>query len=88
MSRQPYNQIWKKQHAKLTPSTFKKAFINAVHVSSNTVDIYYASNPQSIIKNITVAHTVDITLIVPGQRCRIDIIDETNPNDIVCAYTY
>jgi hypothetical protein len=88
MSTNPANQTWKSQQKRLVRATFKKAFINAVHVSAKTVDVYYAENPQTIIRNIPVADTVNISTVTVGKRCRIDIFDETNPNDMVMAYTY
>lgn len=88
MSTQPLNETFKHQQSRLVRSTFKKAFVNAVHVGSNTVDVYYAENPQSVIKNIPIADNVTITSIVIGQRCRVDIFDETNPNDCVMAFTF
>lgn len=88
MSIIPVNETFKRQQKKFVRASFKKAFINSVHISSHTVDVFYAENPQSIIKNIPVADSVDIANVIAGQKCRIDLFDETNPNDGVCAYTY
>ncbi len=88
MSTQPSNDTFKKQQQRLVRSTFKKGFINAIHISSNTVDIYYAENPQSVTKNIPVAKNVTLAGILIGQKCRVDIFDETNPNDCCLAYTF
>lgn len=88
MSTQPINDTWKNQHDKIVRSTFKKAYVNAVHASSRTVDVYFIENPQTIIRNIPVAGTVSIAAVLVGARCRIDIFDETNPNDMVMAYFY
>lgn len=82
------NDIFRKQQQRLVRSTFKKGLINAVHTASRTVDVTFAENPQSIIKNIPVASNVSITTVVAGQRCRVDIFDETNPQDSVMAFTY
>lgn len=88
MSKQPFNDTFVRQQKKLVKSTFKKAFINSVNISAKTVDVYYAENPQTIIRNIPVADTVDITTIVIGKKCRVDLFDETNPLDSVMAFTY
>lgn len=88
MSTQPSNKIFRDQQKKLVRATFKKAFINATHVGSNTVDVYFAENPQTIIRNIPVADSVTVANIMIGQKCRIDVFDETNPNDCVMSYTY
>lgn len=88
MSTVPGNDTFKKQQHRLVRATFKKAYINAVHISSRTVDVYFVENPQTILRNIPIATNVDITKVALQQRCRIDIFDETNPNDMVLAYTY
>jgi len=88
MSLQPGNDTFQKQQRKLVRATFKKAFISAVHVNSNTVDVSYAENPLTIVRNVPIARNVDVTLLSSGQRCRVDVFDETNPNDCVMAYTY
>lgn len=88
MSGQPSNDTWTKQQARLVRATFKKAFISAVHVNQRTVDVSYAGNPLTVVKNIPIANTVVVANLSPGQRCRIDVFDETNPNDCVMAYTY
>lgn len=88
MSKHSSNQIFKEQNKKEVRATFKKAFINAIHISANTVDVYFAENPQTIIKNIPISSGVDITQIIKGSRCRVDLFDETNPQDMVLAFTY
>jgi hypothetical protein len=88
MSFVPVNQTFRQQQQKLVRATYKKGFINAVHASARTVDVYYAESPQSLIRNIPVAQSVNVATVIIGQRCRIDLFDETNPNDSVCAYVY
>ncbi len=88
MSDVPYNDSWKQQQKKLVRATFKKGFINAVNLGSRTVDVSYVENPQNIVRNIPVADSVDITKITVGKKCRVDVFDETNPNDCVLAFTF
>ena len=88
MSIVPINKTFQKQQNRLVRATFKKAFINGVHTNSNTVDVYLAENPQTVLKNIPIAKSVDITTIIIGQKCRIDMFDETNTSDCVLAYVY
>jgi hypothetical protein len=82
------NQTWKKQNEKLVRSSFKKGFIQAVNISSRTVDLSYAESPQTTLRNIPISDTINITTLQVGKRCRVDVFDETNPNDIVVSYTY
>lgn len=88
MSKQPVNTTFQKQQGRLVRATFKKAFISAVHANAHTVDVSYAENPLTIVRNVPIADTVDVTKLAAGQRCRIDVFDETNPNDCALAYTY
>jgi hypothetical protein len=88
MSVHAANDTTKKQQRRFIPSSFKKAFINAVHLGANTVDVYFVENPQTIIRNIPVANTVTLAANLVGRRCRIDIFDETNPSDMAMAYTF
>ena len=87
MSQVTLNQTFDKQQKTRVRATFKKAFINAIHTSANTVDVYLAENPQNILRNIPIASTVDVSNLKVGQLCRVDIFDETNSNDMCLAYT-
>lgn len=86
--RHSFNDIFKKQNQKLIRASFKKGFIVSVNPSVSTADVYFAENPNTIIKNIPLSNSVDASLLMPGSRCRVDVFDETNPNDMVIAYTY
>lgn len=90
MSIIPPNDTFKKQQNKLVRANLKKGFVNAVHVGSRTVDIYYADNPQTIVKNIPIAASIDIS--VPAaliqKKCALLLFDETNPNDCVLLCVY
>lgn len=88
MSRFPLNDTFKHQQKRLVRSTFKKAFINAVNPSAGTVDLAYAENPQTVIRSVPAAKSIDLTAVFVGQRCRVDLFDETNPTDCVLAYVY
>ena len=50
--------------------------------------MYIVGNNQTVIRNIPVASSIDITKVNLGDRCRVDMFDEKNPNDMVVAYTY
>lgn len=88
MSGKPVNDTWQKQNNTLVRAVFKKGFINAINNASRTVDVYYAENPNTIIRSIPLADTINITTLKVGKRCRIDVFDETNPADSVVAFTY
>lgn len=84
----PINKTYQQNNQKLIPVTSRKAIITAVYPSSCTVDIYFIGNNQTVIRNIPVASNTDISTIAQGDRCKVDLFDETNPNDMVMSYTY
>jgi hypothetical protein len=84
----PFNDTFKKQQGKLVRATFKKAFIVAVNASACTANVFFAESPQNVIKNVPLAAHIIPALVNAGDRCRIDLFDETNPNDMVVAYIY
>jgi hypothetical protein len=86
--KQNINTIVKKVQKNINPATFKKAVISSVNISSNTADVYFVDNPQTTIKAIPFAASMNASLVQSGSKCRVDIFDETNPDDMVIAYTY
>lgn len=84
----PFNKTYQSQQKKLIPSTFKKGIISAVNLNSFSADVMFIGNQQTIIKNIPFASTVNINNVKVGDRCKVDLFDETNPNDMCIAYTY
>jgi|SRR5579872_3151099 len=88
MSKQPINQTWKNQHKKLIQATFKKGFISNVNTFSNTADVYFAENPGTVIKSISLASQIVASQLMVGDKVRVDLFDETNPNDMVIAYMW
>lgn len=84
----PYNQIFKDQNGNLIPSSIKKAIVSSVNVTLRQANIYYINNPETVIQNVPLSNTVDATALTPGDKVKVDIFDETNPKDIVIAYSY
>lgn len=84
----PYNKIYQMQDKNLIPSVFKKAVISSINLQNRSVNIYIVGSSQTIINNVPLAKSVDITTIQQGQRCRVDFFDESNPRDMVIAYVY
>ena len=84
----PYLNLVSKQNNKVTPATFKKGVISAVHTNSNTADVLVVGNNDTTLKNIPVSSVIILSVADVGKRCRIDMFDETNPNDCVIAYLY
>lgn len=88
MAPKPFNQTFLNQNKKLIRASFKKAVISAVNISAFTADVYFAENPGVVIKSIPLASQIDPTKILIGDRCRVDVFDETNQRDMVIAYIY
>ena len=83
-----YNDLYKKQQKKLIPAFFKKGIISQVNPSAHTANIYFVDNSQNIIKNIPMAKSIDITTVKVGSRCKVDLFDESNPQDMVVNYIW
>lgn len=88
MSNHSFNDTFKNQNKKLIRATFKKAVVNQVYINSATADVYFAGNPQTIIKGIPLAANIQPSQVMTGDKCRVDVFDETNPSDMVVAYIY
>ncbi len=86
MSRVSSNQLFKWQQGKLSPSTFKRATISSVNVSARTANVFFIENPQTIIKNIPLASTLDPNTIAAGMTCRVDTFSETKAGSMVISY--
>lgn len=84
----PINEIYKIQNQKLLPATFKRGIISKVNLETFTADVYIIGNPQTILKDIPMSSAIDSNEVQAGQRCRIDMFDESNKSDMVVAYTY
>jgi len=80
--------IHSKANSKTIPATFKRGIVNAVNIQAGTMDVQIVGNQSSILKGIAVSSAVNLTTAKPGDRCRIDMFSEINPNDCCVAYTY
>ena len=76
------------QNDKLVRATFKKAIINALYPNTGTADVMFVQNQQTVVKGVPLASHIIPSLVMIGDRCRVDIFDEKNPNDMVVAYIY
>jgi hypothetical protein len=89
-----YNSIFSKQVKKLIPATRKKAIVQNIQAfgidqgSQYILDISFVDNPQTIVKGVRGAKTLFGITINPGDRCVVDIFDETNSKDQVVVYVY
>lgn len=84
----PYNEMYQKQNTKLIPDTQRKAIVSSVNQGQRQVNLYFVNNPNSIVKNVSVSASIDIGSLAPGTKVKVDVFDETNPNDMVVAYAY
>lgn len=88
MSVIPTNQTFKDQNKNLIPATFKKAVISAVNPTAFTADVVFSENPSNVIRSVSFAAHIDVTKVIQGDKCRVDVFDENNPRDMVIAYIY
>lgn len=86
MSKFPLNKTFQLQQKTLVKATHKRATISSVNVGSRTANVYFSENPQTVIKNIPFASGINVSAVSAGMQCRVDLYDETNPNNMVIAY--
>ena len=84
----PFNRTYQAQQKKLIRATFKKGIISAIHKNTFSVDVNFIGNQQTVVRNVPLANTIDINTLAIGNRCKVDLFDETNPMDMCVAYTY
>lgn len=82
-----FNDILKKGRNKTTPATFKRGVINTIH-PNGTADVQIVGNHSTILKGLYFSSAVNPSLARPGDKCRVDMFSEINPNDSVIAYIY
>lgn len=75
------------ENKKRSPSSYKKGIIVNVHSDSWTADINIIGDYQSLIKNVSLSSGVSSD-VRAGDKCRLELFDESNPNDMVIAYLY
>jgi hypothetical protein len=83
-----YTQIHKEFNERLTPAFTKRGIINKLYPETWTADIQIVGSTQGIIKGVPLSSAIDINDVRIGDKCRVDMFDENNPNDMVVAYTY
>ena len=84
----PYNEFVKKQNDKNTTIPLRKGIINAVYPESWTADVQIIGSVQTIVKSVPISLALAIGDIRVGDKCKLDVFDESNQIDIVVAYTY
>jgi hypothetical protein len=80
--------IHEKKHAKWDRATFKKAVISNVNTNNFTADVYFAENPQTVVRGVPFSSSIVPWTVNVGDRCRVDVFDEANPLDMAVAYIY
>ena len=83
----PYHEIVKRTNKKDIVDYYKKGIISVVYKNSWTADVLILGNNSTVLKNIPMSSAVPSS-VMAGDRCKIDMFDESNPDDIVVAYTY
>jgi len=84
----PFRTVFKQTQYITARATFKKGILAKVYPDTATADVTIVGSTQSILKNIPMSSAVDPSDAKIGDRCRIDMFDESNPSDSVIAYIY
>jgi hypothetical protein len=69
-------------------ATYKKGVIAKISLDTASADVTVVGSNQNVLKNIPFSSAIDLNDITVGDKCRIDMFDESNPSDSVIAYTY
>ena len=90
--RTAYNSTFRRQNKTLVPATFKKGVISSINqiggangVSANVIIV---GNMQTVLKNVRFSSSIIAANVRPGDKCRIDLFSEANPNDMIISYVY
>lgn len=88
MSRTPANHTFKLQQKTLVPSTYKRATISSININNRTANIYFSENPQTIIKNVIIANSINVSGLLPGMQVKVDAFNETSTTSMVISYVF
>lgn len=75
------------KNKRLIPSFTKRGLINRIYPETWTADVVIIGGNQPVVKNIPLSSSIPSGVQV-GDKCRVDMFDESNPNDMVVAYIY
>lgn len=84
----PFDGNFKNLGDRVNPAFLKKGIINKVFPECWTADVILVGSPQTILKAIPLASHIDALSVQEGDKCKLDLFDETNPTDMVVAYIY
>jgi hypothetical protein len=84
----PYLNLHSKANDRTSRATFKRGIINAINAQLGTMDVQIVGSHSTILKGIPFSSAVNSSAVRVGDKCRIDMFDETNPYDCVVAYIY
>ena len=84
----PARKQFEKAFGKTIPATFKKGIIAKLNTDLGTADVIIVGSNQTVLKNLPLSSAIDIYDIRLNDKCRVDMFDESNPQDSVVAYTY
>jgi hypothetical protein len=84
----PYLKLHAKANDNTTPASFKRGIINSISLQSWTADVQLVGNHTTVLKGIQLSSAINANAIRVGDRCRVDMFSEMNPNDMVIAYVY
>lgn len=86
MSKPTLNGVFKLQTKRLNPTTAKRGTISAINAAARTVDVRFIENPQTVIRSIPLAGSIDANSLQVGMQVGVDTYNETAPYSMVITY--
>ena len=83
-----YNELNKKINDKNIPSSWKKGIIVKINEVTWTADVQIIGSINTVARNVPISLAVATLDIQINDKCKLDVFDESNSNDMVIAYTY
>ena len=53
-----------------------------------TANIFFAENPQTVVKNVPIAIGINASSIAQGQRAKVDLFSEIKSSAMVIAFVF
>jgi hypothetical protein len=86
MSKPTFNSIFRQQTNRLIPATFKRGTVSAVNIGARTADVCFTQNPQTVVRSIRLAGSINAATLKVGSQVGVDTYNETSPGSMVVTY--
>lgn len=82
-----YHEFETEKLNKISAILSRKGIISRINFDTWTADVQVLGGTQGVMKSVPMSTAVSKNVQI-GDRCVLDVFDETNPTDMIVAYTY